>query len=65
MNIGYFHPEELPGIGCSPCYDTDVASYRELYWAAFALRLQCVAGEHQFGWIDMGIDPLLWTFCVD
>ena len=56
---GFFHPGELPGLSCDPCYPTDVASWRELYWAAFALRLQCVAGQQQFGWTRMGTHPSL------
>ena len=57
-HLGFFRREELPGgIGCEPCYSTDVTSYRDLYWAAFALRLRCVEGEQRFGWTEMGMPP--------
>ena len=57
-SAGSFRPEELPNINCEPCYPTDVASYRDLYWAAFALRLQCVAGEQKLGWTEIGTPPI-------
>ena len=59
---GSFRPDQLPGIRCDPCYPSDVTSYRDLYWAAFALRLQCVAGEHRFGWTEMGATRSIGVF---
>ncbi len=71
INPGFFHTEELPGIACAPCHPTDVTSWREIYWSAFATRLQCVAGEHKFGWTDIGTyrpfygRPCLRMFYID
>ena len=60
-NAGSFHPGELPGIECEPCYPSDVATWHDIYWAAFALRLQCVAGQQRFGWTSMGTRPSLYA----